>query len=216
MFSKYINYIKNKVANFKKLDKNKRKSIILMIIVIITLFTFVIGATYAYFAVQSNNRNKIDTSIISGGVDNLSFYFGDEIHIVATEENFGKGMGNISDSTTASAMLRANDATNKARATYNIYLIIENNNFEYTTDEQIPEIVLNVTDPNGKRVENITGLVHYENGFDITTRTGGFLLVADYVIEVDNVRETIQSWDIEVTFINLDSDKQKNTEKTMR
>ena len=215
MFSKYINYIKNKVANFKKLDKNKRKSIILMIIVIITLFTFVIGATYAYFAIQSNKGNKIDTNIISGGVDNLSFYFGDEIYIVATEENFGKGMGNISDSTTASAMLRANDATNKARATYNIYLIIENNNFEYTTDEQIPEIVLNVTDPNGKRVENITGLVHYENGFDITTRTGGFLLVADYVIEVDNVRETIQSWDIEVTFINLDSDQQKNTEKTL-
>ena len=123
-------------------------------------------------------------------------------------------MGNLSDSTTAQAILRANNTSNEATANYNIYLIIEENNFEYTTSDQTPEILLNVTDPNGNPVENITGLVHYEDGFDITTRTGGYLLVPDYEISATNV-QTIQDWNIEVTFVNLDSDQNANTNKTL-
>ena len=123
-------------------------------------------------------------------------------------------MPSLSDSTTGSAILRANDATNEATATYNIYLIIESNDFEYTTEEGTPELLLNVTDPNGNPVENITGLVHYEDGFDITTRTGGFLLIPDYEITATDV-ETIQDWLIEVTFVNLDSDQNANTGKTL-
>lgn len=123
-------------------------------------------------------------------------------------------MGNLSDSTTAQAILRANNTSNEATANYNIYLIIESNNFEYTTSDQTPEILLNVTDPNGNPVENITGLVHYEDGFDITTRTGGFLLVPDYEISATTA-QTIQDWNIEVTFVNLDSDQNANTNKTL-
>ena len=123
-------------------------------------------------------------------------------------------MPSLSDSTTGSAILRANNTTNSATATYNIYLIIESNDFEYTTEEGTPELLLNVTDPNGNKVENITGLVHYENGFDITTRTGGFLLVPDYEITATDV-ETIQDWLIEVTFVNLDSNQNANTGKTL-
>lgn len=110
------------------------------------------------------------------------------INIYATEENFAQGMGSISDSTTGQAILKANNTTNEATARYNIYLIIENNDFVYTTEEGTPEIVLNVTDPNGNKVENITGLVHYENGFDITTRTGGYLLVPDYEISATDTQ----------------------------
>ena len=193
--------------------KNK-KNTILLVIAIITLITVVLGATFAYFMVQGGSGANIDTSIITGTTDLLSFSFGDEINIQANEENFAEGMPSLSDSTTGSAILRANDATNSATATYNIYLIIESNNFEYTTEEGTPELLLNVTDPNGKKVENITGLVHYEDGFDITTRTGGFLLIPDYEITATDV-ETIQDWLIEVTFVNLDSDQNANTGKTL-
>ena len=123
-------------------------------------------------------------------------------------------MGSISDSTTGQAILKANNTTNEATARYNIYLIIENNDFVYTTEEGTPEIVLNVTDPNGNKVENITGLVHYENGFDITTRTGGFLLVPDYEISATDT-QTVQDWNIEVTLVNLDSDQNANTGKSL-
>ena len=150
---------------------NKKKNFIFMVIGLLTLLVFVAGATYAYFTAQGGGTGNIDVNATTNTTDNLSFSFGDEINIYATEENFAQGMESISDSTTAQALLRANNATNTATTTYNIYLIIEANDFVYTTNEQTPEIVLNVTDPNGNKVENITGLVHYENGFDITTRT---------------------------------------------
>ena len=193
--------------------KNK-KNILLMSIGAITLIAVTLGATYAYFTAQSGGGANIDTNVITGTTDNLSFSFGDVINIFATEENFGQGMGSISDSTTGQAILKANNTTNEATARYNIYLIIENNDFVYTTENQTPEIVLNVTDPNGNLVENITGLVHYENGFDITTRTGGYLLVPDYEISATDT-QTIQDWNIEVTLVNLDSDQNDNTNKSL-
>ena len=193
----------------------KRKNTILLVIAIITLITVVLGATYAYFFMQGNRGANIDTNIITGTTDLLSFKFGDEINIQANQDNFGAGMGNLSDSTTGTALLRAGDTTSNVDATYNIYLIIESNDFVYTTSEGTPEILLNVTDPNGNPVENITGLVHYEDGFDITTRTGGFLLVPDYEISATNTSETIQDWNIEVTLVNLDTDQQANTNKTL-
>ena len=170
--------------------KNK-KNTILMAVAAITLIALTLGATYAYFQAQSTGGSNIDTDVITGTTDLLSFSFGDEINIQANEENFAEGMPSLSDSTTGSAILRANNTTNSATATYNIYLIIESNDFEYTTEEGTPELLLNVTDSNGKLVENITGLVHYEDGFDITTRTGGFLLVPDYEITATDV-QTVQ------------------------
>ena len=197
-----------------KSDANNKRVLVLSFLGAITLIAVTLGATYAYFTAQGGGTGNIDTNVITGTTDNLSFSFGDLINIYATEENFGQGMGSISDSTTGQAILKANNTTNEAIATYNIYLIIEANDFVYTTEEQTPEIVLNVTDPNGNKVENITGLVHYENGFDITTRTGGFLIVPDYEISATDT-QTVQDWNIEVTLVNLNSDQNANTNKTL-
>ena len=215
-FNVIVNSIKKKIGNLKERFKNvdNKKSILMGGIGVLTLLIFVVGATYAYFSAQGNSGARTDIDVITGTTDLISFSFGSEININATEENFGQGMGNLSDSTTAQALLRANNTTNSVTTRYNIYLVIEANNFEYTTENGTPEILLNVTDPNGNKVENITGLVHYENGFDITTRTGGFLLVPDYVISAGST-QTVQDWNIEVTFVNLDSDQQANTNKTL-
>lgn len=211
-----LNGIKTKldstINKFKNMD-NKKK-VLMRIIGVLTLLIFVVGATYAYFTAQGGSGANIDTNVITGTTDLISFSFGDEINIQANETNFGQGVGNLSDSTTAQALLRANNTTNSVTTRYNIYLVIESNDFEYTTENGTPEILLNVTDPNGNLVENITGLVHYENGFDITTKTGGFLLVPDYVISAGST-QTVQDWNIEVTFVNLDSDQQANTNKTL-
>ena len=195
-------------------QENNKKLIGITLVGVITLIVVVVGATYAYFQATSSGEGNIDTNVGTSNTDNLSFAFGEEIHINATEENFAQGMPSLSDSTTGTALLRPNNYTNQATATYNIYLIIENNNFVYTTENQTPEILLKVTSPTGQELENITGLVHAEDGFDITTRTGGFLIISDYEITADQVEE-IQQWNIEVTFVNLDSDQQANTEKNL-
>ena len=60
-------------------------------------------------------------------------------------------MGDLSDDTNATATLIPNNYDNIASAMYNIYIIIEANNLEYTTPNNTPELLLNVTDPNGNK-----------------------------------------------------------------
>ncbi len=200
-----------KKFNLKNIKLDKTKTLIL--VGIITLLLFVGGATYAYFAFSTADSISGNMNIISNTVDNLIFNVEKDIYINANLENFGEGMSDLSDDTDATATLIPNNSTNQATAMYNIYLIIEANDLEYTTENHTPELLLNVTDPNGNPVENITGLVHHENGFDITTRTGGFLIASDYVINSQDIA-TVQTWNVEITLANLDSNQNANMNKT--
>ncbi len=200
-----------KKFSLKKLNLDKTKTLIL--IGVLTLLLFVGGATYAYFAFSSAGSISGNMNIISNTVDNLIFNVEKDIYINANLENFGQGMADLHDDTDATATLIPNNSTNEATAMYNIYLIIEANDLEYTTDNNTPELLLNVTDPNGKPLENITGLVHYDNGFDITTRTGGFLIASDYEISARDLA-TVQTWNVEITLMNLDSNQNANMNKT--
>ena len=199
-----------------KKDNNKQV-IMLSVVVVITLIIVVIGATYAYFQTTSGAGSSTDVNVITATTDLLIFKIDKEINISLTQSDLKKGNGSVSDSTKASATLTASNSkdVDKTTGRYNIYFIIENNDFEYTTSDAKPELLLTVTDPNGNKVENITGLIHTENGFDITTRTGGFLLVPDYDIEATRGNTTTQEWNVEVTFVNLDTDQVKNMGKSL-
>ena len=199
------------------MENEKKKSIILMIVAIIALLTLIIGATYAYFQASGNIGSGTDVNVVTATSDLLTFKIDKDINIIVSQSDFKKGAGNKSDSTKASAILTASNSKNIESTSdrYNIYFIIEANDFIYTTDNATAEILLNVTDPNGNKVENITGLVHTDKGFDITTRTGGFLLVPDYDITATRGNITTQDWKVEVTLVNLDTDQTKNTGKTL-
>ena len=199
------------------MKKNKKQIITLSLVAMITLILLVIGATYAYFKATGSVGSSSDVKVTTATTDLLTFKVNNPINIQVTQEEFKKGSGNKSGSTKALATLRASNSQNIEKTTdrYNIYFVIENNDFEYTTSDAKPEILLNVTDPNGNKVENITGLIHTENGFDITTRTGGFLLVPDYDIEATRGNTTTQEWNVEVTFVNLDTDQVKNMGKSL-
>ena len=197
--------------------ENNKKTIILSIIAIATFAILVIGATYAYFSATGGNDASSNLNVITATTDLTTFKIDKAINIAVTQSDFAKGSGNKSDSTKAIATLTASNSSNidKSSDRYNVYFIIENNDFIYTTNDTTPEILLNVTDPNGNKVENITGLIHTEDGFDITTRTGGFLIMADYDIEASRAQTVSQEWNVEVTFVNLDTDQVKNMGKTL-
>ena len=198
-------------------DKNKRQAIILCIVGILTLITLVVGATFAYFKAQGGAGGSSDVNVITATTDLLTFKIDKAINIGISQSELKKGGTDVSDSTSAHATLTASNSKNveKTARRYNIYFVIDTNDFEYTTQNGTPELYLNVTDPNGNKVENITGLVHYEKGFDITTRTGGFLLVPDYDIEATRGNTITQDWKVEVTFANLDTDQSKNMGKSL-
>ena len=195
----------------------KKKEIILVSAAVFTLMIFIVGATYAYFAGNIGSDGNTNINVETATVDLLSFNIEKDIYIDVVATDFVKGSGNKSDSTKAHATLLATNSQSieSSKNKYNVYFVIEENDFEYTTTDALPEILLKVTDPNGNEVENITGLVHTENGFDITTRTGGFLISADYEITALRGESTTQDWNVEVTFVNLDSDQNKNMGKTL-
>ena len=99
----------------------------------------------------------------------------------------------------------------------------------YTTSDSKPEIILTVTDPEGNPVTSIDGLTYVPNvqtttsdgstqtvsGFDITTAKGLFAVASNYSITANSTIPTTQNWNFTATFINLDSDQQGNTDKSM-
>ena len=193
----------------------KKKAKLFSAIALVALALLVVGATYAYFQNQYGSASNADVNVITATTDLLTFKIDKDINIGISQSEFKKGNPDASDSTGAHATLTASNSKNieKTTRSYNIYFVIDANDFEYTTQDGTPELYLNVTDPNGNKLENITGLVHYEKGFDITTRTGGFLLVPDYDIEATRGNTITQDWKVEVTFANLDTDQSKNMGK---
>ena len=199
------------------MNKEMKKTMLLSIVGVLTLITLVVGATYAYFKAQGGTGGSSDVNVITATTDLLTFKIDKAINISISQSELKKGGTDVSDSTGAHATLTASNSKNVEKTTrsYNIYFVIDTNDFEYTTQDGTPELYLNVTDPNGNNLENITGLVHYDKGFDITTRTGGFLLVPDYDIEATRGNTITQDWKVEVTFANLDTDQSKNMGKSL-
>ena len=195
---------------------NEKKVLVLSAVAVITLIAVIIGATYAYFQAQGGGSSDIDASVITSTTDKLSFQVGNGINISASQENFAQGLGNRTGSTTASAMLTANNATNTATRNYNLYLDIKNNGFTYTVDENTPELILTITDPDGTELESLSGYEYVTvgevSGFDITEASNAILIADNY--EITASPEVTQTWNITVTFINLDSDQNENTGKT--
>ncbi len=184
------------------------------------LLAIAIGITAAYFQGQIGTGATTNVTVNAKTTDVLTFSKDNDISITATQANFGSGAGNRTGTTTAVASLRANSDSNSATQTYNLYLNIEHNNFVYTTaPTNTPELLLTITDPSGNPVTSITGLtyttVNGVSGFDITTKKGLIQLASNYSItSSSSTTATNQSWNITVTFVNLNSDQQLNTGKT--
>ena len=205
----------------KKLEKY-------LIIGAIAIFA-IISATYAYFQAQLGNGASANVDLDTSTTDSLTFDVGDDISLSINQFNFGVGAGNLTSNTIASATLLANNASNTATYNYYVYFRINSNEFVYTTEDNKPEIILTVTDPEGNPVTSIDGLTYVPNvqtttsdgstqtvsGFDITTASGTFAVASAYSITANSTTPTTQNWEFTATFINLDSDQQGNTGKTM-
>ena len=199
-----------------------KKQIILSIIAIVTLAILVIGASFAYFAAQGNTSAQTSATVKTYTVDVFSFEVGDPISFSLNQENFASGKGNQTGSTFAKAILTANNKTNTATDHYNLYLNISENTFDYSIDENTPEILLTITDGTNP-VTNITTLSYKTvtdgkgasiSGFDITTKSGVITLFDNREIKANPAKT--EEWNITVTFVNYNADQSANAGKSFR
>ena len=187
------------------------KKKVLLVITVIFFIVLVIGATYAYFQSDTSDSKSTDVKITTNTSDTLSFSVGSSLQFSADQFTFTEGGKNVSGTTTATALLTANNKTNSATEHYYIYLNIEFNNFEYCKDSTKPELLLKITNPDGESVTSINGLEYKTvsngagdsiSGFDVTTKNGLVTLVNNK--EISTTSRKSEEWKFEITFVNYD------------
>ena len=190
--------------------KNKLMSLALMLLLLL-----LIGATYAYFTAQRGSGGSAQIEVGSGTTDSLQFTNGNKINIVANQDNFKKDGENQSDSSIVTATLTPNNTTKEASDMYNVYLVIEDNELVYTTENSEPELVLKVINPASIEITSMDAVKYIDNvGFDITElKPGIYPIVKGYDISA-NEEPKVDNWEITVTLINLNQDQNKNAGKS--
>ena len=210
------------MLKLRELDAKKKRMII-----IVSVLVLFIGVSFAYVVAQISGGAIGNANITADTTDNLKFSVNKDISLNPTQFNVTEGGGGLSDSAVGTASLLANSTTDTFSTTYYVYFNINSNNYVYTTEDNKPEIVLTILDPNNNPITELPNkdltYVTAENadgttvsGFDITTASGLFNIASLYPISSTSSTEaTIQNWTFTVTFINLTTNQTENGGKTL-
>ena len=170
---------------------------------------------------QTGEGKSTDIKINASTVDVFSFETGSAISLNINQDNFASGAGNQTGTTYAKAILTANNKTNTATESYNLFLNISDNSFGYTQSTSYPEILLTIKDGSNNEITSISGLEYKTvtdgkgtsiSGFDVTTKTGLITLLSNR--EITTTSTKTDTWNITATFINYNLDQSKNAGKS--
>ena len=200
---------------------NNKKTTVVTISATLALILLVATATFAYFQADLGNNKEVDVSVSTlTENDRFSFAVGDPLALQADETSFVKGGDSVSDTTTATALLTANNKTNNATKYYYLYLLISQNEFLYSQNENTPELILTITKPDGTELTTLDGLTYKTvsdgkgttiKGFDITTKKGLITIVNNKKIITTSTIE--EQWSITLTLVNYDVNQIDNLGK---
>ena len=202
---------------------DKRKKLIIIVSVLVVF----IGISFAFIVAQISGSAIGNVNITADTTDNLQFSIDKDINLNPNQFNVPVGGGGLSDTATGTASLLANSTNKSATFDYYVYFQINTNEYIYTTEDQKPEIVLTITDPEGNPVTKLANsdleYVEAENadgtitkGFDITTASGLINIASNYEItSSSSTQATEQDWIFTVTFINLTTNQAANGGSTL-
>ena len=206
------------------MNSNKKQTLILSVVAVVTLIALVVGATYAYFKAQGGTESSTEVKVTTYTTDMLTFTTGNAISLYADQSSFDQEKGSLSGETFAKATLVANNKTNEATDNYYVYFNIENNTFKYTLGEEKPELILTVTGPDGE-VTSLPGLTYKEvqdrentsiSGFDVTT-TNGLITIANKktISATQATPSKEEQYTLKLTFVNYEGDQTANATSTL-
>ncbi len=210
------------MLKLRELDAKKKRMII-----IVSVLVLFIGVSFAYVVAQISGGAIGNANVTADTTDNLKFSVNKDISLNPTQFSVTEGGGGLSDSAVGTASLLANSTTDTFSTTYYVYFNINSNNYVYTTEDNKPEIVLTILDPNNNPITELPNkdltYVTAENadgttvsGFDITTANDLFNIASLYPISsTSSTKATIQNWTFTVTFINLTTNQTENGGKTL-
>ena len=188
------------------------------------LFLVIIGATYAFFAIQTETGATTDIIVNASTVDVFTFEVGSPLSLTIDQFSFSKDQGSKTSSTFAKAMLTANNKTNNATEHYYLYLNIKSNSFVYSYDSTKPEILLKITDKNNNEVKPTIDGVEYKtvtdamgesiSGYDITTIRNVLPIYENK--EITTTSTALEQWNVFIIFVNYDFNQAANAGKSFK
>ena len=198
--------------------ENRKNTILLTVIAVATLLVAVVGATFAYFTARGGEDVTKNINVITDTTDSATFSL-EPIGFTATQENFGQGGGDQTDTSTGTASFTANSTDETSEFCYTLTINVASNDFVYTTaPTNTPELVLDVTKEAGTKGSPVSVIT----AKDVTTQTTGEIKVpataggSDYVhkITANKSQTVVDTFKITLAFKNLNSDQNKNQGKT--
>src|SRR5574344_2335118 len=202
--------------NLQKLIVNMKenKSLLLTIVAISTLIVSIVGVTFAYFAASIGNSASSNIKVTTSTLDSLIYTTGDPIKLEATQQNFYEGAPSITGATISTVSLNSNNEED-AKYCYTLDLVINNNNFEYTSDLLTPELKVSITrTKTGGTEETIL------DDYDITNKEGIINIPVTLngsmyknIISAIKGGSSTDSYKATVTFVDLATLQQANEGK---
>lgn len=205
--------------------KENKKYVILSIIAvaIIIVAAFIIGRiTYSFVTPQIDEWENAQGEVTATG-NTLLFIKGNDLGVDISTDNFNSSSGNLVSTTNPKARLIPGDATEGAEETYNIGFYIENNTYQYSQVGNA-ELILYIEDEeseitsitNGEDTINKISITDPNDnsktisGFDITGRTGLFIVDDNHAISSNVKAGTTQEWTFKLIFVNYSYDQSIN------
>ena len=168
---------------------------------ITTIMIIIIVVFIGYFEAIGIMKKTMSLSNLVPSNNILTITASKDLNISTHDDVLRKNTGNISSNSEVTVSLIPKDSYAKYK--YSLYFEIEKNEFTYTTPEKTPELLLTVTDPNGKVLSNL----------DVTTSKDSILVVDNYIIESFNGEEVINNWSFKLSMQNLDTLQSANQNK---
>lgn len=134
---------------------DKKNTILLTIIAIATLLVAMVGATFAYFTAQRGQGAQADITVTTSTSDSVIYGTFNPLMIVATQQNFGQGLGSQRGTSQGTITLTSSDNANRediADYCYTSTIKISENDFNYKPQSEdvvepqpkIPELLLQI------------------------------------------------------------------------
>ncbi len=208
----------------KQIKENKYLKSLLVLIMLV-LVALIARVTYAYFQMQREETGPTSLDVNVHETIALQFIPGNPLEMDVNKSTLPKGGENLEVVSNPRVKLLLDDYYDIIH--YNVYFTINENNFDYTTLDEIPEIILTITDPDGEEITDIPGLTHigsdsekYQGvaGFDVTRYSGTVAVKENQEISLAMVQNTNmeQSWTFTLTYINLDYNQSANLDKSLK
>lgn len=179
-----------------------RRTIILSVLAIAILCLSVMGLSFAYFSATITKSGNVNVNIETSNNAYIVYDTGDDLELKANQPGYSGELNFF--------VKLVGDTSGTVNSTYDINMIVENNNFEYDPDstEKTPELLYDVYMSTDKT--NWNEIIRNGDATNLKDTTN---LVDNQKISASAKSETVQYWKVVLTYVSLDKNQSYNMNK---